>query len=588
MIFDDFDGDGKTELVFWNQGAKKLFMADIPLEPKTSGAWPYTEIYLSPVRAEGLAKADIDGDGKIDLVGGGCWFKHVKNNEFVPHVIDDEQRFSRIAAGQLKEGGSPEVVFVIGDGVGRLKWYEWKNSSWLGHDLLGFDVDHGHSLAVEDVNGDGELDIFCGEMRLDGKNRDSKIWVFFGNGKGQFTKTLIAQGFGVHEAKLGDLDGDGDFDILGKPYNWDTPRLDIWLQNNRMSLGNWQRHVIDPNKPWRSIFISSADVDDDGKLDIITGGWWYKNPGSCNGNWSRHTIGSPLKNMAAVFDIDGDGDMDVLGTMGEGSNPNSNIVWSQNNGSGKFLTHSNIAKGDGDFLQGVAVAQFQKGKPVEVALSWHASGKGIQKLAVPEQPESNVWSLQKISPISQDECLSAGDIDRDGDLDLLMGTKWLRNDGDSWKVFQLYDTKEPPDRNRLADINGDGRLDAVVGFEIDKLAWYEQGNPASSGWREHLISNNIVRPMSLDVADIDSDGDIDLVVGEHNLKEPEKARLYILENADGKGHDWKKYLVYTGDEHHDGARLVDIDNDGDLDIISIGWSHNRVLLYENKAIQNLN
>jgi hypothetical protein len=68
------------------------------------------------------------------------------------------------------------------------------------------------------------------------------------------------------------------------------------------------------------------------------------------------------------------------------------------------------------------------------------------------------------------------------------------------------------------------------------------------------------------------------------LKKPEKARLYILENIDSRGYDWKKHLVYTGDEHHDGARLVDIDKDGDLDIISIGWSHNRVLLYENKAI----
>jgi hypothetical protein len=42
-------------------------------------------------------------------------------------------------------------------------------------------------------------------------------------------------------------------------------------------------------------------------------------------------------------------------------------------------------------------------------------------------------------------------------------------------------------------------------------------------------------------------------------------------------------VVFTGDEHHDGALLVDIDRDGDLDIISIGWSHNRVILYENLA-----
>jgi hypothetical protein len=47
--------------------------------------------------------------------------------------------------------------------------------------------------------------------------------------------------------------------------------------------------------------------------------------------------------------------------------------------------------------------------------------------------------------------------------------------------------------------------------------------------------------------------------------------------------DWNRHLVYTGDEHHDGAQVVDIDNDGDLDIISIGWTHNRVVLYENMA-----
>jgi hypothetical protein len=54
-------------------------------------------------------------------------------------------------------------------------------------------------------------------------------WLFLGDGNGNFTKTEIATGFGNHESKVADLDGDGDLDILGKPYNWDTPRLDIWL-----------------------------------------------------------------------------------------------------------------------------------------------------------------------------------------------------------------------------------------------------------------------------------------------------------------------------------------------------------------------
>jgi hypothetical protein len=87
--------------------------------------------------------------------------------------------------------------------------------------------------------------------------------------------------------------------------------------------------------------------------------------------------------------------------------------------------------------------------------------------------------------------------------------------------------------------------------------------------------------MSLGVADIDRDGDTDVVVGEHNLQTPEKARLLLFENLDGNAEEWVQHLIYTGDEHHDGAQIVDIDNDGDNDIISIGWSHGHVFLYEN-------
>lgn len=75
-----------------------------------------------------------------------------------------------------------------------------------------------------------------------------------------------------------------------------------------------------------------------------------------------------------------------------------------------------------------------------------------------------------------------------------------------------------------------------------------------------------------------------MVVGEHDTESPETARLLVMENRGG-GAAWSPHTVWTGDEHHDGAHLVDSDGDGDLDIASIGWTHPRVLLYENTAMR---
>jgi hypothetical protein len=327
-------------------------------------------------------------------------------------------------------------------------------------------------------------------------------------------------------------------------------------------------------------------VSGDGRRDIIAGAWWYRNPGSLAGPWSRTAIGSPLNNMAAVRDFDGDGDNDILGT--QGSKSNHDFAWARNNGSGAFTVLTNIATGgSGDFLQGIAVARFASGGPLEVALSWHNGGGGIHRLRVPTSPASVTWPFTTISATTQREQLSSGDIDRDGDQDLLLGTQWLRNDGSSWTPSTLFSTSGRPDRNRLIDVNRDGRLDAVVGYEAisvaGKLAWYEQPSAATSAWIEHVISSSVVGPMSLDVANMDADGDRDVIVGEHNLANPASARLFIFENTNGRGTSWTRHIVHTGDEHHDGARVADMDGDGDLDIVSIGWGHNRVLLYENRA-----
>ncbi len=191
LILGDFDGDGRIEAVFWNQNAGKLFLAKTPPDPRSAASWPLTVIYqfaLPPRdKYEGLAKADIDLDGKPDIVGAGVWFKHQGGANFTMNPIDPAFYASRSAVGDLKKGGRPEVVLSPGDIAGPLNWYEWNGQAWIKHPLLP-EVDHGHSLQVADLNGDGNLDIFCAEMAVwgNGKNPDSKTWIFLWGRQGQF------------------------------------------------------------------------------------------------------------------------------------------------------------------------------------------------------------------------------------------------------------------------------------------------------------------------------------------------------------------------------------------------------------------
>ncbi len=246
QVIADFKGTGKPQLVYWNQGAKKLFIADIPAHPTHLSEWPATEVFSGAAGenagkyAEGVAACDIDGDGKVDLLAGNYWFKYLGNNQFKAVRIGDIG--GRIAADRLIKGSKfAQVVIASGDGIGPLKWYECKGdpqktSDWIGHDLLGRDMIHGHSLQIADIDGDGNLDIFTAEMakwtekRRDPDNPNAEAFIFFGDGKGNFRKTVFAKGIGFHEARVADLNGDGLMDILDKPYNWEVPRVDVWLQ----------------------------------------------------------------------------------------------------------------------------------------------------------------------------------------------------------------------------------------------------------------------------------------------------------------------------------------------------------------------
>jgi len=247
QVIGKFKHDSSAQLVFWNQGDKTLYLADIPKDPKQS-PWAYQAIYTANAEdekhgsyVEGMTKGDVDGDGYEDIIAGDRWFKYDPQTQTFKGIKYADAA-GRVAAAKLIPGKTLQIVVSPGDGEGFAKWYECKGDpenapDWVGHDLIGRKLIHGHTLQIADIDGDGNFDIFIAEMAkwtesaAQPNNPNAEAFILYGDGKGNFRKEIFATGYDFHEAKIADLDGDGDMDILYKPYNLNTPRVDVWLQN---------------------------------------------------------------------------------------------------------------------------------------------------------------------------------------------------------------------------------------------------------------------------------------------------------------------------------------------------------------------
>ena len=314
-------------------------------------------------------------------------------------------------------------------------------------------------------------------------------------------------------------------------------------------------NIIDPSvgQIWTH---TSADLDGDGRLDLLAGLYtedklvWYKNLGDgLFGEAQEIASGEEVNDVINVkaADIDNDGDLDVFSLNYRFAYPK--LGWYENLGDGTFSERTNIG-------------------PTE--------GAGL----------SYPWSLH------------LGDMDGDQDLDVFISHSgdpssfvWYENLGDATFGPEIYLAWEN-DGHRFffIDIDGDQDEDFVFYNSLPNT----QGRNSELYWMEnvdnvfetfHLIrgtdTGNTIRVQSLWCADIDGDGDNDVITGERDYgPEPDLHYVGFYENLDGLGNFGEFQNISSNVEIVRSISAADLDLDGDVDIVSTSYD-GKVAWYEN-------
>ena len=178
--------------------------------------------------------------------------------------------------------------------------------------------------------------------------------------------------------------------------------------------------------------------------------------------------------------------------------------------------------------------------------------------------------------------VSAADLDNDGDLDVL-GTAyyanevayWENNNTQSWTKHTIDANFVYPHYVLAANIDADSDLDIIGAGGSPNIIWWENIR-STSNWVKRIVNDNFAGAISLDVKDIDKDGDLD-IVGAASTAD----RVSWFENIDGKGLSWTEHIIGNNVNGAFSTYAVDIDNDGDLDVLGAAQVTHNIILWEN-------
>jgi hypothetical protein len=335
------------------------------------------------------------------------------------------------------------------------------------------------------------------------------------------------------QTALADLDNDGQLEYIVGQQYGDI----FWYK--MLAPDHWRKRLLGELSP-SDVGGVALDVDGDGWIDFVTGGAWYRNSRDPEVPFARLVFDAELRGVhdIAAADIDGDGRPEIL-TMSD-----------QNN------------------------------------LRWYK---------IPSDP-SQPWQRHDIGPAVH-AGLSLGDLDGDGDIDIVRTNVWFENvkgDGTVWQVRPIGSNSEPPEDFQpyfafdatisfVCDMTGNGRQDIVfVDAEIPggTVWWMENLDGRGRAWQRHEIYNWDPQREprrgayhSLYVGDLDGDGDWDIFSCEmEGVPGDGPPRYYIWENLDGKGGAWREHVILDANLGGHAAVIGDVTGNGLPDIIAKPWS----------------
>ena len=526
----------------------------------------------------GVFLGDIDRDGDLDLATPNGWLRapaDIAGGIWTAFPITGAGK-DEVLLADFNHDGRLDLATCDAHSAEEFAWFESPaeptQPAWVKrviHPAFG-----AHHPEAVDFNRDGWTDILMG-LEL------TNISLFISNRDGTFARQQIDTVAG-HNARTGDFDADGDADVFG--CDWiGHPPAKIYTNGGdyALPLSAWTYVPVTASHE-QTFGLAFADVNRDSQVDILSGRFWYQNPGgNLTGAWTQRALPA---GMHALLDapVDADGLADLIATKDEGALA---IYWLEAADAAAaswtaIKVGSLPAASHALGTQGYRLGEIIPGGKPEIVLT---AGDGAHYFNIPTiNPQAGNWPSVKITANTSDEGIDIGDIDRDGWPDVIGTTggskrvEWYRNPGagggGNWAahIVGTFPEADFPDRCAVADLNGDGRLDVVVTEENGGTGaltfWWEQPAVATSpDWPRHPIAT-LGSTNSMSVRDMDRDGDVDVLLGEHRGPD---LRHFIHVN-DGLG-AFTAQIVGSGRESHLGARWADLDGDGDDDIISIAY-----------------